>query len=59
VLHTAPWHTRGTESFHWHLELIPRLHQAAGFEWGTDLIINPTAPEQAAAIYRQESSQRQ
>ncbi|VTS00896.1 galactose-1-phosphate uridylyltransferase [Tuwongella immobilis] len=52
VIHTAPWHSGGFSRFHWHLELIPRLHQAAGFEWGTDLIINPTAPEEAAAVYR-------
>ena len=38
--------------FHWHLEILPRLTPLAGFEWGTGLYINPTAPEDAAAFLR-------
>jgi UDPglucose--hexose-1-phosphate uridylyltransferase len=38
--------------FHWHLEALPRLTPQAGFEWGTGLFINPTAPEDAAAFLR-------
>lgn len=38
--------------WHWRLELIPRLLPLGGFELGTDLIINPTAPEAAAAHLR-------
>jgi len=39
--------------FHWHIELIPRLTRVAGFEWGTGLFINPTAPEEAAKYLRE------
>lgn len=47
VLHTAP--ANGDhEHYHWHLELLPRLTVTAGFEWGTGVFINPTAPENAA-----------
>lgn len=63
VVHTAPniipragrpeyW---GTVQFdyHWHIEIIPRLTQMAGFEWGSGLYINPTAPEEAAKYLRE------
>ena len=40
------------DEFHWHLEIIPRLTQVAGFEWGTGFYINPTPPEQAAQFLR-------
>jgi UDPglucose--hexose-1-phosphate uridylyltransferase len=38
--------------YHWHIELVPRLTQIAGFEWGTGFYINPTSPEDAAAFLR-------
>ena len=41
------------QDYHWHLELIPRLTQVAGFEWGTGFYINPTAPEDAAKYLRE------
>jgi UDPglucose--hexose-1-phosphate uridylyltransferase len=39
--------------YHWHLEIIPRMTNAAGFEWGTGLHINPTPPEEAAKFLRE------
>ncbi len=38
--------------FHWHIELVPRISQIAGFEWGSGFHINPTPPEEAAAVLR-------
>lgn len=38
--------------WHWRIELIPRLLPLGGFELGTDLVINPTSPEDAAAHLR-------
>ena len=32
----------------WYLEVFPRLTTPAGFEWGTDIWVNPVAPETAA-----------
>lgn len=52
VMHTAPFGS-GRDSFHWHLEILPRLTIAAGFEFGTGYYINPTPPEMAAEFLRQ------
>ena len=41
-----------SENFHWHLEIIPRLTIAAGFELGTGIYINVVPPEDAAAHLR-------
>lgn len=38
--------------WHWRIELIPRLLPYGGFELGTDIQINPTAPEDAARHLR-------
>jgi UDPglucose--hexose-1-phosphate uridylyltransferase len=44
-------HSAGPE-YHWHIEVLPRLTGTAGFEWGTNMNINPIPPEQAAAYLR-------
>jgi UDPglucose--hexose-1-phosphate uridylyltransferase len=49
MLHSAPLHEAALEHFHWHLEIIPKLTQVAGFEWGSGFFINPVPPEDAAA----------
>ena len=38
--------------YHWHIEILPKLAQAAGFEWGTGFYINTMPPEQAAETLR-------
>ena len=63
ILHTSPpqqsrpgrpdyWDSIAYD-YHWHIELVPRLTQIAGFEWGTGFFINPTSPEDAAAFLRE------
>jgi UDPglucose--hexose-1-phosphate uridylyltransferase len=52
MLHTAPLRETGLDYFHWHLEIIPKLANVAGFEWGTGFFINPMPPEAAAAGLR-------
>src|SRR6266850_1568586 len=52
VLHTAPFREAQLESFHWHLEVIPKLTRVAGFEWGSGFFINPVPPEDAADALR-------
>lgn len=47
---TAP---RGTERFHWHVDIAPRLSIKAGFEFATGVDIDTYAPEQAAADLRE------
>ena len=52
MLHTAPFREGHLESFHWHLEIIPKLTRVAGFEWGSGFFINPMPPEDAADALR-------
>lgn len=49
MIHTAPINLEREPLFHWHLTLTPRLATPAGFEMGTGIYINITAPEDAAA----------
>ena len=39
--------------FRWHIEILPRLSEPAGFEWGTGFYINPTPPEESAQYLRE------
>ena len=52
ILHTSPLHEKTEEFYHWHIEVMPKLSQVAGFEWGTGFYINPVPPEEAAAFLR-------
>ncbi len=53
-LHIAPNDYDAPESYHWHIEIIPKLTRSVGFEWGTGLYIVPTPPQVAARCLRQE-----
>ncbi|HUX67855.1 MAG TPA: galactose-1-phosphate uridylyltransferase [Terriglobales bacterium] len=53
VLQSAPLRESHLESFHWHIEYMPRLTRIAGFEAGTGFYINPTTPEEAARYLRE------
>jgi UDPglucose--hexose-1-phosphate uridylyltransferase len=46
---TAP---RDAGTFHWHIDVLPRLTQLAGFELGTGVNVNILAPERAGAELR-------
>ncbi|MDD2772269.1 MAG: galactose-1-phosphate uridylyltransferase [Elusimicrobiales bacterium] len=50
MLHTTPLHEPETPSYHWHIEIMPKMAQVAGFEWGSGCYINPTPPELAAKL---------
>ena len=52
-LHTAPTRRDVGSFYHWHLEIVPKLGIAAGFELGTDVMVNSMPPEVAAAHLRQ------
>jgi UDPglucose--hexose-1-phosphate uridylyltransferase len=52
VLHTAPLGDGHTESYHWHLELLPEFTWIAGFEWGAGIYISHVSPETTAARLR-------
>lgn len=53
VLHSAPLQVQEMIDYHWHLEIIPKVTQVAGFEWGSGFYINPTSPEDAAKFLRE------
>lgn len=53
VLHTAPFHEPVQAYYHWHVEVLPRLTQLAGYEWGTGNHVNPILPEDAATVLRE------
>jgi len=48
VLQNAPYNA----DMHFHIEILPRLSTRAGFEFGSDTIINAMSPESAAKFYR-------
>ena len=47
---TAP---RGAETFHWHLDIAPRIGIRAGFEMSTGVELNVFPPERAASELRE------
>jgi len=54
-LHEGPWRgaaTAVTERWHWHLEILPRVNQLAGFELGTGCHITPLPAVEAASRLR-------
>ncbi len=54
IIHSSPINSDGArvDSYHWHLEFLPKLTRVAGFEWGTGFYIVPTPPEIAAKFLR-------
>jgi len=53
MIHSSPIQEGAMAHYHWHIEIIPKLTNAAGFEWGTGFYINPTPPEEAAKFLRE------
>ncbi len=53
VLHSAPLRSEPLDHYHWHFEIMPKLTQIAGFEWGSGFYINPTPPEDAARFLKE------
>ncbi|MEC4684326.1 MAG: galactose-1-phosphate uridylyltransferase [Nitrospirota bacterium] len=52
VIHTAPVDDEHKSYFLWHIQIIPRLTLAAGFELGSGISINVALPEETAAFIR-------
>jgi len=55
IIHTLPYRSESKHAYHWHVEVMPRLTQVAGFEWGSGFYINPVTPEDAARFLRETS----
>ncbi len=56
IIHTSPIGEASQDSYHWHMEIMPKLTKLAGFEWGTGFYINPTPPEESAKFLREAGS---
>ncbi|MFH1017490.1 MAG: galactose-1-phosphate uridylyltransferase [Pseudomonadota bacterium] len=52
VIHSAPHGNPNADRYHWQMNIMPRLTDVAGFEWGTGFYINPMPPEEAAQHLR-------
>lgn len=50
-LHTRPLRGRKRD-YHWHFVIMPKISIVAGFEFGTDIMINVAEPEVAAEFLR-------
>lgn len=51
-VHTLPTTHKESSSYHWHLEITPRLANYGGFELGSGVIIDIMSPEDAAEYLR-------
>jgi UDPglucose--hexose-1-phosphate uridylyltransferase len=51
-IHTAPYQDHSNGDYHWHLEILPKLSIWAGFELGSEIMINTALPESAAEFLR-------
>ena len=47
-IHTLPTISEDSDSYHWHLEITPRVSNYGGFELGSNTIIDVMSPEEAA-----------
>lgn len=52
AINTAPRGDEDKSYFLWHIEILPRLTQPAGFELGSGMSINEVMPEEAASFLR-------
>lgn len=52
IVRSHPLESRANRHYHWYIVIIPKLATPAGFEIGTGIYINATAPEDAAARLR-------
>ncbi|MCK9614246.1 MAG: galactose-1-phosphate uridylyltransferase [Candidatus Omnitrophica bacterium] len=53
IIHTSPVNTDAHPSYHWHIEIMPKLSRVAGFEWGSGFYVVGTPPNIAAKSLRE------
>jgi UDPglucose--hexose-1-phosphate uridylyltransferase len=52
IINSAPVDDENRDYYRWHMRIIPRLTEIAGFEIGTGININPALPEETASFIR-------
>ena len=56
-LNTKPMdNSDSSDSFHWSIDIFPRLTKVAGFELSSNCMINPMLPEEAAKLFRHHAA---
>jgi UDPglucose--hexose-1-phosphate uridylyltransferase len=53
MIHSAPYHEDPADYYHWHLQILPKLSELAGFELGSSIYLNTTSPEENARFLRE------
>lgn len=53
IIHSAPVEDEAKSYYLWHIQIIPRLTKAAGFELGSGMSINTALPEETAAFIKE------
>lgn len=51
IIHSSPIEL-SNNCYHWHIEIIPKLIQVGGFEWGSGCYINTVTPERSTLSLR-------
>lgn len=52
-VHTLPHHSENEhESYHWHIEIAPRISKFGGYEMGSGVVIDVVSPEVAAKFLK-------
>lgn len=52
-IHTQPHHKEdAAESYHWHIEIAPRVSKFGGYEMGSGVVIDVVSPEVAAKFLK-------
>ncbi len=54
-IHTLPTIHENSDSYHWHIEIVPRVSRYGGFELSSDIVINTMPPEEAAEYLKGRS----
>ena len=57
-IHTLPAISEESASYHWHLEINPRVSCFGGFELGSDIVIDVMSPEEAADYLRKSKKEK-
>ncbi len=57
-IHSLPTTFDDSASYHWHLEIVPRVANYGGYELGSDVIIDVMSPEKAAEYLRKPKSRK-
>ncbi len=52
-IHSGPLKEESLKSYHWHIEITPRLSTYGGYELGSGMVIDIITPEQSAEFLRQ------